>query len=86
MEKAVGIVRKIDDLGRVVIPAVLRKQFGIQKLDDVEMLATESGIILRKYEGNNIDEDIKSIISKYEYDGVNNKRVDELKELLSKAD
>lgn len=85
MENAVGIVRKIDDLGRLVIPAELRKQFGIQKFDDVEMLATESGIILRKYDGNNIDEDIKSIISKYEYDGVNNERVDELKKLLSKV-
>lgn len=85
MENAVGIVRKIDELGRLVIPKELRNQFRIHSHDDIEMIATEDGIFIRKYEGNNINVDIQSIIAKYEYDGVNNQMVDELKKLIVKV-
>jgi stage V sporulation protein T len=47
--KATGIVRRIDDLGRVVLPKELRKNFGIAEGDPVEIFTDKNTIILRKY-------------------------------------
>ena len=48
--KATGIVRKVDELGRIVLPKELRRTLGIQKEDPVEIFVDENNIILRKYE------------------------------------
>lgn len=48
--KAVGIVRKVDELGRIVIPKELRKIFNINKEDPLEIYVDEDSIILKKYE------------------------------------
>ena len=48
--KATGIVRKIDELGRIVLPMELRRTLGIHKEDPVEIFVDEDKIILRKYE------------------------------------
>jgi transcriptional pleiotropic regulator of transition state genes len=48
--KSTGIVRKIDDLGRMVIPIELRKTMNINKKDPMEIFVDEEKIILRKYE------------------------------------
>jgi transcriptional pleiotropic regulator of transition state genes len=48
--KTTGIVRKIDDLGRMVIPIELRKTMNINKKDPMEIFVDEEKIILRKYE------------------------------------
>ncbi len=48
--KATGIVRKIDDLGRVVIPKEIRKNLKIREGDPLEIYIEKTGeIILRKY-------------------------------------
>ncbi|MGF7049122.1 transcriptional pleiotropic regulator of transition state genes [Paenibacillus sp. DS2015] len=47
--KATGIVRRIDDLGRVVIPKELRRTMGIADGDPVEVFVEGDRIILRKY-------------------------------------
>ncbi len=48
--KATGIVRKIDDLGRVVIPKEIRKTLRIREGDPLEIFTdTEGEIILKKY-------------------------------------
>ena len=44
-----GIVRKIDDLGRIVIPKELRKSLNIKNSDDLEIKITDNKIILEKY-------------------------------------
>lgn len=52
--KATGIVRRVDELGRIVIPKELRRMLGIQESDPVEIFTGDNGeIILRKfsYEG-----------------------------------
>lgn len=49
MAKSTGIVRKIDELGRVVLPKELRKTFGLEKNAPVEIFTNESQIILQKY-------------------------------------
>ncbi len=48
--KSTGIVRKIDDLGRMVIPIELRKTMNINKKDPMEIFVDEEKIILKKYE------------------------------------
>ena len=50
MSKSTGIVRKIDELGRVVLPKELRKTFGLEKNSPVEIFTNENQIILQKYE------------------------------------
>lgn len=48
--KATGIVRRIDDLGRVVIAKELRKTLGINDGDPLEAFVEGENIILRKYQ------------------------------------
>ena len=43
----IGIVRKVDSLGRVCLPMELRRVFKIKGNDMVEILATDEGILLR---------------------------------------
>ena len=47
--KSTGIVRKVDELGRIVIPKELRKIFGINEYDPLEIFTEGDTIILRKY-------------------------------------
>ena len=48
MEKY-GIVRRIDDLGRIVIPKEIRRDMGIADGDPLEMVKTDEGILVRPY-------------------------------------
>ena len=50
--KSTGIVRKVDELGRVVIPIEIRNQFKIAEKDPLEIYVNDSSIILKKYEPN----------------------------------
>ena len=47
--KATGIVRKVDELGRIVLPKELRRTLGIGEKDPMEIYTDGKGIILRKY-------------------------------------
>ena len=48
--KATGIVRRIDDLGRVVIPKEIRRTLRIREGDPLEIFTDREGeIILKKY-------------------------------------
>lgn len=49
--KATGIVRRIDDLGRVVIPKEIRRTLNIQEGDPLEVFVGENGsVVFQKYE------------------------------------
>lgn len=48
--KSTGIVRRIDDLGRVVLPKELRRTLGVSEGDGLEIFVHEKSIILRKYQ------------------------------------
>ena len=50
--KSTGVIRRVDELGRVVIPIELRTQFGISEKDPMEIYVEGSSIILKKYEPN----------------------------------
>lgn len=48
--KATGIVRRMDDLGRVVIPKELRRVHGIEEGDPLEYFVEDDKIIILKYQ------------------------------------
>jgi len=45
MDKKIGIIREIDNLGRLVIPKEMRNLFNFEK--EVEIIVTEEGVLLR---------------------------------------
>ncbi len=50
VEKTTGIVRRIDNLDRIVIPKEICKKLGIEPKDALEIFVDETRIILGKYE------------------------------------
>ncbi len=50
MIKSTGIVRKVDELGRVVIPIELRRTLNIAEKDALEIFVDADQIVLKKYE------------------------------------
>jgi len=48
--KSTGIVRRIDELGRVVLPMELRNKFEISEKDPMEIYVDGNSIVLKKYE------------------------------------
>jgi len=50
--KSTGMIRRVDELGRVVIPKEIRNKLDIQEKDPLEIYVQEDCIILKKYESN----------------------------------
>ena len=48
--KSTGIVRKVDELGRIVLPIELRRTLDIAEKDAIEIYVDGASIILKKYE------------------------------------
>lgn len=48
--KSTGVVRRIDELGRIVLPIEIRKNLSIENRDAVEIFVENDKIILKKYE------------------------------------
>ena len=48
--KSTGIVRKVDELGRIVLPIELRRTLDIEVKDALEIYVDGAQIILKKYE------------------------------------
>ena len=48
--KSTGIVRKVDELGRIVLPIELRRTLDINEKDSLEIFVDEGCIMLKKYE------------------------------------
>lgn len=47
--KSTGIVRKIDELGRIVLPAELRRTLDIGERDTLEIFVDGASVVLKKY-------------------------------------
>ena len=47
--KSTGIIRKVDELGRIVLPIEIRRTLGIKEKDALEIFTDEGRIILQKY-------------------------------------
>jgi len=48
--KSTGIVRRVDELGRIVIPMELRRTFGIEIKDPLEIFVDGDAIVLSKFQ------------------------------------
>jgi len=48
--RSIGIVRKIDELGRIVLPKELRRSLDIEEGDPMEIFVDANTIMLKKYE------------------------------------
>lgn len=48
--KSTGIVRRVDELGRIVLPIELRRNFNINVRDSLEIYVEGDTIVLKKYE------------------------------------
>lgn len=46
-----GFIRKIDKLGRICLPIEFRRRERLQTNDQVEMIVTDDGLLMRRYEG-----------------------------------
>jgi AbrB family looped-hinge helix DNA binding protein len=47
--KAIGVVRRVDELGRIVIPKEIRRNLGIGEGDPLEMYLDNGGLVLKPY-------------------------------------
>lgn len=61
MEKT-GITRRIDELGRIVIPKEIRRNLRIKSTDELEIRINNDSIVLSKYEGLTTDKIIHTLI------------------------
>lgn len=48
--KSLGIVRKVDELGRIVLPIETRKRLDLEPKDPVEIFVEKDRVVLKKYE------------------------------------
>ena len=59
----VGIIKKIDSMGRIIVPKTLRNRYLLDKR--IEMVATEEGILIRNPEYKIVKEENDAIRSEY---------------------
>ncbi len=52
--RSTGIVRKLDDLGRITLPMELRKTLGFDERESLEIFVDDDRIVLAKYEPSDI--------------------------------
>lgn len=52
--KSTGIVRKLDELGRITLPIELRRTLGVGERDALEIFVEDNRIILTKYEPSDV--------------------------------
>lgn len=64
--KTIGIVRKVDELGRIVLPIELRRTLDIAVRDELEIFLDDDKVILRKYEPSCIFCDASRNLVSYE--------------------
>ena len=78
--KSTGIVRRVDELGRIVLPIELRRTLDITERDSLEIFVDGSSIILKKYQPACIFcDDAKDVVS-YKGKNICAKCLKELKE------
>ncbi len=67
MEQITGIVRKVDKLGRVCLPIYLRRENDIMIDDEVEIIGTDEGILIKAHNSGCIF--CKSTVGVEEHEG-----------------
>ena len=71
--KATGIIRRIDDLGRVVIPKEIRRSLHIREGDPLELFVEDGGVLFKPYRAiNNYKAEFEMACRLLQWSGVNN--------------
>lgn len=65
--KATGIVRRVDDLGRVAIPKEIRRTCNIREGDPLEIFLEDGGVVFKKYLPNYRDDLIATLQNAADY-------------------
>lgn len=65
--KATGIIRRIDDLGRVVIPKEIRRNCKIREGEPLEIFLEDGGVVFKKYNPDYRDDLIATLQSAADY-------------------
>ena len=79
--KSTGIVRKVDELGRIVLPIELRRTLGIDEKDSLEIYVDGTSVILRKYQPSCIFCDDATDVISYKGKNVCRKCLEEMEKL-----
>ena len=79
--KSTGIVRKVDELGRIVLPIEMRRTLDIAEKDALEIYVEGSSVILKKYKPSCIFCDADKDINVFKGRNVCPKCLKELKSL-----
>ena len=61
--KSTNIIRRIDDVGRIVIPKAIRAQMGIQENDEFEVFIDKDSITFKKLKQTNPVDDIMDAVA-----------------------
>ena len=76
--KSTGIVRKLDELGRITLPIELRRNFDVNERDPLEIFADDDKIILKKYNPTDIFTGEMDDLIEYKGKKVSKKSIKEL--------
>jgi transcriptional pleiotropic regulator of transition state genes len=79
--KSTGIVRKVDELGRIVLPIEMRRTLDIGEKDALEIYVEGSSVILKKYKPSCVFCDATKDITVFKGKNICPKCLKELKEL-----
>ena len=79
--KSTGIVRNLDNLGRVTLPIELRRNLNLDIKDPVEIFVKDDTIILKKYEPSDIFTGEKDNLIEYQGKMISKETVKELAQL-----
>ena len=79
--KSTGIIRKVDELGRIVIPIELRTQLNISEKNPIEIYVDGDSIILKKYEKSCFFCENSKNLTEYKGKLICNKCIQHIKEL-----
>ena len=79
--KSTGIVRKVDELGRIVLPIEMRRTLDIGEKDALEIYVEGSSVILKKYKPSCVFCDATKDITVFKGKNICTRCVKELKEL-----
>lgn len=80
--KSTGIVRKVDELGRIVLPKELRRNLDIGEKTPLEIFTDKDSIVLKKYEPGDIFTGSMDELVEYKGKIVSKQSIREMAELL----
>lgn len=84
--KATGIVRRIDDLGRVVIPKEIRRTLNIKDNDPMEIYIEKDGCVIFKKYNSDLERDLRGLVDRLELEYLmQNEEAKEVSRLILKA-